>query len=269
MSMRGPGQFGNFSLRTLGPVSKWLLIGLSLASLANAILVNWMDQREPMLLLRGSLAQIREAQLWRLVTASLLSPPNGVLTHTLYPLFILFWFMPKQEREWGAKRTILFALFAALFSNTLNVLLDYLPLQNPVFHNNVFMGFGAISMAFAVAWAVSNPFDELRLFFFPVSGNTLRWLLLAVAVLMIVYNDPSEGGFFAPLAGWAFGMAFGGSPSFFRRLFLKNKLARLERETSKVKKRKDGPPLRVVYGGLADELGMDDPNKRPDKDSLN
>jgi Rhomboid family len=269
MSSRSPGQFGNFSLRNLGPVSKWMLIGLSLASLANAVLVNWMDQKEPMLLLMGSLSKIREGELWRLLTASVVSPPKEVIRETIYPLFILFWFMPLQERAWKAKRTLVFALCAALFSNVLNVLLDFLPMQNPVFHNNIFMGFGAISMAFAVAWAVSNPLDELRLFFFPISGNTLRWLLLVVAILLVVYHDESHGGFFAPLAGWIFGMGFGGSPSFVRKLFLKNKLARLERETSKMKKRKDGPPLRVVYGGLADELGMDDDKKRPDKDSLN
>lgn len=252
------------SFPKLGPVSKWILLGLAIMSLANAILINWMQHLELMYWFKGSVSGILQGQVWRLVTASLLSPPNDVISHTLYPLFILFWFMPLQESVWGSKRTLLFALGAGVFANVVNVALSFVPVRNPVFRVDEFMGFGAISMAFAVAWAVSNLHNQLRLFFFPITGNVLRWILLAIAVLLVVYHDPSMGGFFAPLAGWCFGAALGGSPSFFRKIFLKGKLAQLERQAEK-SKRRGGPPLRVVYGGLLDEIE----NKPRDKDSLN
>ena len=81
--------------------------------------------------------------------------------------------------------------------------------------------------------------------------------------------DPE--GALAGFGGFAVGALFGANPSAFRSFFLKKRLGQLERERDKLRKA-GGPPLRVVYGGLADELqvGKRKPGKPPkDKRTLN
>jgi hypothetical protein len=100
---------------------------------------------------------------------------------------------------------------------------------------------------------------------------------LLYCVLGVVYAGQMSEGVIAPFGGVLVGMALGGSPSMLRRTYLQLKLALLQRRAgtaprtgpkpSARRSRAAGPPLRVLQGGLEDELRKREPPK--DKRYLN
>jgi membrane associated rhomboid family serine protease len=275
MSSRfAPDSGGGFGIQfpKLGPVSKWTLILLALMSISQAILVNMLNAPAFYLALVGDTRAIQSLQLWRLLTASILSPTQSLLG-TLFPLIGIFFFLPPVEQRWGVRRTLLFLIGTAVFANTVTVLLDFLPVSHALLHVKMFTGYYSVLTALSVAFALSNPDAVIRLFFvLPVPGRMLTWVTLALTVLSIVYSDHGTEGPFAALAGWCFGMLFGGTPSLMRSLYLRRKLQTLEQQTKRsgpqsTRKPKNAAGLRVVYGGLADDLEVE--GKPRDKDSLN
>jgi hypothetical protein len=105
------------------------------------------------------------------------------------------------------------------------------------------------------------------------------WVTVALAASTLVFPSPPPEGVLGPLGGVAMGYLFSGSPSPMRRAWLRIKLAfyrrqskslleqSLGRERPSPKRRPGAPPLRIVPGGLEDELKKRKPPK--DKRYLN
>src|SRR5262249_39797587 len=156
------------------------------------------------------------------------------------------------------------------------------PQSAKIFHQNIFFGANAAITATAIAWSKAHAQSQVRLFFFlPVSGRALFWFTIGFCVLGLVYAGTFTEGPAAPFGGLVTGLLLGGSPSPLRTPYLKARLAFGRRgspaaapsrdttpnPTTEPRRKRGGPPLRVVYGGLEDELKKRKPPK--DKRYLN
>lgn len=244
-----------------GPAVIFLLLLVGAMSIAQAILVNFAHTQAPFLVLAGDADKILHGEVWRLLTASVLTNP-GSLSDVLFTLMGIYFLSTEVERRWGARRYLTFVAGAVVFGNLVTTLLHLLPISSSLFHPEIFFGSYAAVAAISVAFSLEMPDIVIRLFFFvPVRGAWLKWVTLVMAVVAVLYGAAGTEGPFAPLAGWSVGMLFGGTPSVVRRAYLNWKLGRLQKTTSSARgKRPAGAPaLRVVKGGLPDESG---PNKR-------
>lgn len=243
-----------------------LMFVLGGLGVANAVLMNW---GESATLFRW-LVLLPEAlplQVHRFVSSLLLTSPQSY-SHVLFALLLLFFFGPAVEAQVGTKKFL--ALFfgggvlGSLFG-LLGNLTGIARLSSPFFY-----GPNAALEALIVAWSLHNARATVQMFFvLPMRGSWMKWISLAFCALGLLYpNAPPEGAL-AGFGGFSIGLLFGGQPSLVRSLFLRNKLQRLEDQKQRL--RKEGPPLRVVYGGLADELGLDKKRRgdKPDKRTLN
>jgi membrane associated rhomboid family serine protease len=221
-----------------------------------------------------------QGQVWRLFTAGLLSPPggSGAVSHLVFTLVGLYFLSPDLERRWGGWRFSGFLLACLVGGYLLALLASLLPFGGELLHPAKIFGMGAAIMGIAVAWSRENANLEVRFFFlFPVKGRHLLSLTVGWCVLAVIFGDPSTEGVVAPFGGVLAGLLFGGSPSLVRATYLKWKLASLRRTAGGVSvqsiletsKRRSGatPPLRVVQGGVDDDLSRRPPPR--DKRYLN
>jgi hypothetical protein len=153
-----------------------------------------------------------------------------------------------------------------------------LPAKLAIFHPPLALGPMAAITATAMAWAKENATRQIRLFFFlPISGKALFWITIGFSVLAPLFMQGTPEGAAAPFGGILAGMMFGGTPSPVRSAWLRLKLAVMRRQghaltvesitgsdRPRAPKRsaKAGPPLRIVQGGLDDDLK----NRKPPKD---
>ena len=117
------------------------------------------------------------------------------------------------------------------------------------------------------------------MFFLPMSGRTLYWLTIALAFLSLIFLQGTAEGALAPLGGILTGVLLAGSPSPVRALWLRIRLGSLRRRGGGItveqllgdeprarprpsKRSGKAPPLRIVQGGLEDDLK----NRKPPKD---
>jgi hypothetical protein len=118
------------------------------------------------------------------------------------------------------------------------------------------------------------------MFFLPMSGKTLYWLTIGLALLSLLFLQGTPEGALAPLGGIATGILLAGNPSPVRALWLRFRLGRLRRQGGgitveqllegdtparpRTTPRRGGkaPPLRIVQGGLEEDLK----NRKPPKD---
>jgi len=265
-----------------GKVLRGVLWTVALLGVFWAIAYNWIPGGKagfafflfvPNLVLHG--------QIWRLFTAGLLSPPSGqgAVTHLLFTLIGLFFLSPDLERRWGGRRFLVFLMTSLVSGWVLALAVDRLPIAVDMFHPQVLYGATAALTATAVAWSRENAEQEVRLFFvLPVKGRHFLWLTIAWCVAAIVFGDESIEGVVAPFGGVLTGLLMGGTPSPVRAWYLHWKLASLKKQTGgisaasllepRVVRRKSGSGgLRVVQGGLEDELKKREPPR--DKRYLN
>jgi hypothetical protein len=144
-----------------------------------------------------------------------------------------------------------------------------------VFVNGPLAAISAITIAFAR----DNQKARLNLFFLiPMTGRTLIWITLVLAIVGPLVFGGTQDGALAPLGGVVAGFLFGGTPSLARKAYLHAKLAILRRRAGGLRvedlledrpsaprprpRRPGGPALRVVQGGLEDDLK----NRKPPKD---
>jgi membrane associated rhomboid family serine protease len=250
-----------------GPVLKTVLIALVAFGLGGALL-QWTAWGgvvfQALMFIPERVLHRYEA--WRFVTSGLLTLSFGQLLSYGIGLYFL---SPDLERRWGSKRFAWFLAGSIAAGNVLVLAVNALPLSNKIFHPDVACGCAAAMAAIAVAWAQANPELEVRLFFFlPLKGKYLFWITLAFCLIPLVYGDPSTDGVAAPFGGVVTGMAFGGSASILRRTYLELKLAVLKRRAaagpssarpSVRRARASGPALRVLPGGLEEELKKREP----------
>jgi membrane associated rhomboid family serine protease len=247
---------------------KVMLFVIGGLSLLNAILVNWMGVNT---LLEWTIADQHTfpIQVYRLVTSLLITSP-AQYAHALFSLMLLYFFGPAVETQTGTRK------FLALFfgGGILGTLLGFAANATgiPRLTSPFFFGPTAALETLVVAWSMQNANAVVQMFFvLPMRGAWMKWISLGFCVLGLLYKDAPPEGALAGFGGFFVGVLFGGNTSVVRSFLLRRKLGKLERERAHVRG-KGGPPLRVVYGGLADELDLGKGKGKPppkDKRTLN
>lgn len=268
-----------------GRTMKGVLIAIAVFAIAGAVIVNWLPggQRgfELYSWLRfdpaAFLGRRGFPRFWTLVTSGVLSATDHV-SHPIFSLIGLYFLTPDLEKRWGGARILRFLLISVAMGNLF--VLAALALRVPIAPG---LGIGPLAAitATAIAWSKEHKDQQIRfMLFVPMSGRVLYWLTIALAFLYVVFTEIQYEGTAAPLGGVAAGLLFGGSPSPARALWLRVKLALLRRKgggltveqlldddfrrprTPPKKSSRKAPPLRVVQGGLDDDLK----GRKPPKD---
>jgi membrane associated rhomboid family serine protease len=280
--MREPGEIAAAFPRP-GRTLKALLAILAVFAIAGAVVVNWAPGGQTGADLFRALAFEPGRALqrpWALLSSGLLTSPDGI-SHALWSLFGLYVLTPDLEKHWGGGRLVRFLATAVLVGN-LFVLAGSLVLPaKPVFHPPIAFGPTAAITAAVIAWSKEHASRQIRfMFFLPMSGKTLYWLTIGLALLSLLFLQGTPEGALAPLGGIATGIVLAGNPSPVRALWLRFRLGRLRRHGGgitveqllsedaparpRTTPRRGGkaPPLRVVQGGLEEDLK----NRKPPKD---
>jgi membrane associated rhomboid family serine protease len=266
-----------------GPGLKIALIALAAVALASAILGHWVPgDTGPYLvsLLPMAPHALAQGQVWRLATSGLFTADLG---HLFFSALGLYFLSPDLEKAMGKWRFLRFLLTAVIAGNLLGVAVDALPVDVAIFHPKLMFGPGAAIAATAIAWSKANARVQVRLFFLlPVSGKQLYYATIGLCLLSVVFFQSVPEGVVAPFGGILTGILLSGQPSPARAAYLRLKLFFLRRQTGHISaesllkdpgeaararaRRKGGPELRVVLGGLEDKI-KDQPPK--DKRFLN
>lgn len=218
---------------------------------------------------------------WTILTSGVLTS-SVAWSHAIWALVGLYFFAPDLEKRWGAGRLLRFLALSTIVGNLLVLAANQLPFKLDVLHPEIVFGPYAAVTAVWLAWAKQNQHQQMRfMFLIPMSGRTLYWVTIVMALVPIVFRQELPDGAFAPLGGVVAGVLFGGSPSLVRSAWLGLKLKLLRRQSEKISAELEGPasserrvgekssrrsakspPLRVLSGGLEDELK----NRKPPKD---
>ncbi len=280
--MREPGEIVAAFPRP-GRVLKTVLALIAVFAIAGAVIVNWAPGGETGAELFKLLTYEPARPLarpWGLLTSGLLTLPEGI-SHALWSLLGLYFLTPDLEKRWGGARLVRFLLLAVVFGNLAVTAGAFLLPANGVFRPGIAFGPMAAITAAVIAWSKENAHRQIRfMFFLPMSGKTLYWLTIGLAVLALVFRQATPEGVLAPLGGIAAGVLFAGTPSPVRALWLRFRLGALRRKSggvtveqllgndpslrprSQAKRGGKAPPLRIVQGGLEDDLK----NRKPPKD---
>jgi len=276
MSASGPA---SPSLPRPGPALTALLALLFVVGVGLAGLVTWTSRGEFVFeALVYNANAVLHGQVWRLVTAGLLTAPQRM--HLVYVLLGLYFLSPELERRWGPWRFVRFYFASTALGFLLATLFSWVAPHSLHARADIY-GPAAALAGTAVAFGRENSQLGIRLFFvLPVRGQHLVWFTIGFCVLGLIYPPDTPEGAIAPFGGILAGFLLSGSPSLVRGLYLKARLSVLRRqgggrtlETSAAsllapkKPKRPGPPLRVVSGGLEDELKKRNPPK--DKRYLN
>ena len=274
--MREPGEIAA-ALPRPGRALKAVLALIAIFAVVGAILSVWVPGGSKVLAWLVFVPSDALARPWTFVTSGLLT---GGLSHALYSLIGLYFLTPDLEKRWGGGRLVRFLVLSVVFGNLAVLGASHIRLPQEIFHPDSTYGPLVMVTATAIAWSKENAHRQIRfMFFIPMSGRTLFWLTIGIALMTILFAASAPEGVFGPLGGCVAGMLFGGTPSPARSAWLRLKLAFLRRggggnvsvesilddppsRPRPTAKRKGGPPLRVVPGGLEDELK----NRKPPKD---
>lgn len=272
----------SFVLPKPGRALKVVLIAVAVLGIFNALLATWVPHGEQVFLaLVCDFDKVGRGQLWRLLTSGLLTSPDHP-SHLFFTLLGLYFLAPDIEKRWGDGRFLRFLVFAILAGNFVVFAVDRLAPESAQarFHPSAVYGASAAIAAVGVAWARQNADRVVNVFFIlPVRGRWLLWVIVGFCVVDLIYPTLVPEGVVAPFGGVAAGLLLAGSPSLLRTAWLRIKLAFLRRRAANLsvedmlapkprrKPRPGAPPLRVVSGGLEDELKKRTPPK--DKRYLN
>lgn len=235
-----------------------VMVALGAIWLMFALAVNWGGASEELFLLFcGNTDRILHGEVWRLFTAPLMHQPRGTVGHILFAIIGLLFLAPSLEAQWGTGRMLRFLLLSAILAYAFQMLCAIvLPasLSQRLVPDYWFGAFPALE-AVAVAWALSFKGQTVRLWFvLPVSSSGMVLFIVAMSFLRVVADASGPEGLLAPFGGMAAGWLLGGgTPSPLRRLYLKLRLAQLDREAAQgaeaARQRRKSSPLRVIEGG--------------------
>jgi membrane associated rhomboid family serine protease len=290
--MREPVESVSAAFPRPGRALKAVLLAVGFFAIAGAIVWNWAPGGPQGQAIMGWLdfqpSPTRDLlwKPWTFVTSGIMTYPEGI-SHALFALLGLYFLGTDLEKRWGGARFLRFLAVSVILGNVAVLLVDRLPIARDIltdpkahftFHPPFAMGPAAAITACAMAWSKENATKQIRLFFFlPVTGRTLYWVTIAAAILSPLFVSGSPEGVAAPFGGIAAGLLFSGTPSPIRSVWLRLKLALMRRQghaltvesltggdRPRAPKRgaKGGPSLRVVQGGLDDDLK----NRKPPKD---
>lgn len=244
-----------------------LLIGLLAVWVLLAVL-NWFGGLGLTIfsLLSGNSVQVLSGQLWRLVTAAFVHQIEGPgsVSHILFTLLMLYFFVPALEERWGARRLFTFLAGSAAFAYGVETLMFLVFRAFDLGIRPIWFGGMVMADAAVVAWALSNKNAVINLFFvLPMKPMHLVGLMAVFHVMRILAFDVGIEGTFAPFAAMGAGYLFGGDQSPVRRAYLKWKLRRLQAEVDslsnkgrkKKKKGGGGPNLQLIQGGRDEDNG--------------
>ena len=279
--MREPGEIVAAFPRP-GRTLKALLALIGVFALVGAVVVNWAPGGTKGIELFRWLAFDPSAPLqrpWTLLTSGVLTSPDGI-SHALWSLLGLYFLTPDLERRWGGRRLVRFLAIAVVLGNLAVLAGSFVMPAKAVFHPPIAFGPMAAITAAVIAWSRENAERQIRfMFFLPMSGRTLYWLTIALAFLSLIFLQGTAEGALAPLGGILTGVLLAGSPSPVRALWLRIRLGSLRRRGGGItveqllgdeprarprpsKRSGKAPPLRIVQGGLEDDLK----NRKPPKD---
>jgi membrane associated rhomboid family serine protease len=255
-----------------GKTLRAVLIGVFTVWLAFAVGLNWAGASEAVFYaLCGNTERILHGEVWRLFTAPWLHTPVGTLSHVLSAMLGLYFLSPPLESSWGSARFARFLFLSSLSAYGLQMLAEIVLPSSLALRiaadGGYFYGALPVVEAIAIAWALSFRGQTVRLFFvLPVTSGGLILFVVATSLMYVVIAAQGPSGLISPfggmLAGWLFG---GGSPSPFRRYWLKLRLAKLDAEARKEardRRRRAGKSgLRVISGGRDADS---DPDKEPE-----
>jgi membrane associated rhomboid family serine protease len=210
------------------------------------------------LLFAGNTKAILHGEIWRLFTAGLMHLPAGpgAVSHILYALLGLYFLAPTLETRWGPKRTLLFLLGASVMGFAAQMAAD----DPSTFgfggaRSAVLVQFDGCRRAIAVAWALSNRGQTVRLFFvLPVTATGLLIFVIGFSVLLVLAGDKPHEGLVTPFGGMLAGYLFGaGTPTPARRILLKLRYRWIARRAGKYRGKGPASHLRVIEGGETPE----------------
>jgi membrane associated rhomboid family serine protease len=266
-----------------GKALKAVLVLVAGLSLVNYILYNWVPGGRIVFnaLVCSTDEVLNHYGFWRLLTAGALTLPTGTgaLSYLLFTLVGLYFLSPDLEKRWGPWRFLRFLAICTVAGFSLAIAIDRIaPEHLKIFHPGIMFGATAALTGTTVAWSRQNADRQIMLFFvLPIRGSWLFWLAVAYCVFGVVaWDDKIDSGVVAPFGGLVTGLLLGGTPSVLRTLWLKLRLAVLRKQSGVPSDRpssprptraRSGPGLRVVYGGVEDELKKRKPPK--DKRYLN
>ncbi|MDB4938163.1 MAG: hypothetical protein JWP87_5135 [Labilithrix sp.] len=281
--MREPGEVVSAAFPRPGRALKAVLITIAALAIVGAIVVNWApgalgEQIFGWLVFQPHQFPHEPWKFWTLLTSGVLTSPQN-FSHALWSLVGLYFLTTDLEKKWGGARMLRFLAVSVVMGNLTVLAIDQLPVPQGIFHPALTLGPMAAITATAIAWSKENATRQIRLFFFlPISGKVLFWITIGFAVLAVLFNQGAPEGAAAPFGGILAGLMYGGTPSPVRSMWLRMKLALLRRkghtltvesitggsDRPRAPKRasKGGPPLRIVQGGLDEDLK----NRKPPKD---
>jgi membrane associated rhomboid family serine protease len=278
--MREPGEVVAAAFPRPGRALKAVLIAIAFFAIAGAVVWNWAPGPPAGAdVFKWVVFQPHDfvKKPWTLLTSGILTNPES-FSHALWSLVGLYFLTNDLEKKWGGGRMLRFLALSVVMGNLMVLAVDQLPIRSAFFHPPLVLGPLAAITATAMAWAKENATRQIRLFFFlPISGKTLYWVTIGGAVLALLFMQGTPEGAASLFGGILSGMMFGGTPSPVRSAWLRVKLALMRRQghaltvesitgtdRPRAPKRssKGGPPLRVVQGGLDDDLK----NRKPPKD---
>jgi len=220
-----------------------------------------------LLVFAGNTEAILSGELWRLFTAGLINEPRGGagVNQIITVLLGLYFLAPTLEARWGTRRTILF-LYGSVVMGFATQFAAELLLPAAIstrLGQDYWYGSMAAVEAIAVAWALSNRGQTVRLFFvLPVSSTGLLIFVIGISVLYVLSGSTKPEGLVSPFGGMLAGYLFGaGNPTPARRLLLKLRYRWIARRATKFKGKGAAPHLRVIEGGEPPES-----RKRPPTD---
>jgi membrane associated rhomboid family serine protease len=252
-----------------GPALKGVLVGIFVIWLLFALSINWGPDPlagfaiDAFAELVGDTEQVFLGQLWRLLTAAILNSPQG-LGDIFFTLVGLYFLSPSLESTWGSSRYLKFLVASALVAYGLQALVVYAlpPFATSRLVDDIWYGALPVVEAIAIAWAMSFKGRTVRLFMIlPVTGRQLIWLVVGIGVLAVIALQGSQCGLISPFGGMLSGWLLSGNPSTLRRLYLRLKLRRHERELARVRRERSqrvaASGLRVIEGGTDSDRSSD------------
>jgi membrane associated rhomboid family serine protease len=231
-----------FSFPKPGKALVGVMVALFAIWLMFALALNWANASlELFLLFTGNDQAILSGQVWRVFTAPLMHFPKDSVGSILMTLLGLYFLTPSLEQHWGSGRLLRFFALSAITAYAVQFLIcRLLPATiSTKLVAEYWYGFTPVLEAIAIAWALNFREQQVRLMFvLPISARHLVWFVVGLSVLRVVAMSEAPEGLIAPFggmfAGWLFG---GGTPSPWRRAFLKLRLLQLER--GQVRERRD------------------------------
>jgi len=253
-----------------------LMVVITTIWLMFAIGLNWGGAPSAVFLLfTGNTEAILQGEVWRLFSAPLLHNPRSV-GHLLWTIIGFVFFAPRLEELWGSARVLRFIALSAVLAYALQMALEVaLPASLAGrLVGNVWYGLQPAIAAVTIAWACTFKGQTVQLFLLPpMSGRTLILIVIGLDFLRLAAAQNPEEGLLSPFFGTALGWLLGGgTPSPFRKAWLKLRLAQLEGRSGP-RDGRGGPRrprpnpggLRVIPGGRTD----DEDDKGPDGRWLN